>query len=241
VRRFLTIAVKVLILIGVAMVSAMTAMRFAIHGREVYVPKLVGVPQVQAEQLAHDSGLTLLVEERFYSAEVKEGAVVSQQPAPGVRVRRGGRLRVAVSLGPMRAQIPDVTGQSQRVAEINLHRRGLELGSVALTKIPGAQQGQIIGQSPPPNASSANAPRVNVLISDPAVHEAYVMPNLVGRNIDAVRPQIEAIGMKVKPATIAAAAEATAPPPKTGTILKQFPLPGARIVDGAELQLDIAK
>jgi beta-lactam-binding protein with PASTA domain len=240
-RRFLTIAIKVLVLLGVAMVSAMTAMRFAIHGREVYVPKLVGMQQSQAAQLAQDNGLTLLVEERFYSADVKEGAVVSQQPVPGVRVRRGGRLRVAVSLGTMRAQIPDVTGQSQRVAEINLHRRGLELGSVALTKIPGAPQAQIIGQSPPASASSANAPRVNVLIADPVGNEAYVMPNLVGRHIEAIRPQVEAVGMKVKPITISAAAEATASEPKTGTILKQFPLPGTKVLSNAEIQLEVAK
>ena len=241
-RRFLRIAIKILILIGVAMVSAMTAMRFAIHGREVYVPKLVGVQQPQAEELARDNGLALLVEERFYSADVKEGAIVSQQPAPGTRVRRGGRLRVAVSLGPMRAQIPDVTGQSQRVAEINLHRRGLELGGVAVTSIPGEPLGQIIGQSPPANASSANAPRVNVLVSDPMAAEAYVMPNLVGKQLEEIRPQIEAVGMKVKPVAITPAADTpAAPAPKSGMILKQLPLAGTKITSGAEIQLDVAK
>ena len=242
-RRFLRVAIKVLILVGVAMVSAMTAMRFAIHGREVYVPKLIGVQQSQAEDLARDNGLALLVEERFYSADVKEGAVVSQQPAPGTRVRRGGRLRVAVSLGPMRAQIPDVTGQSQRVAEINLHRRGLELGSVAVTKIPGEPLGQIIGQSPPANASSANAPRVNVLVADPLGSEAYVMPNLVGKRLDEVRPPIEAIGCKLKPLLITSAAttDASAPAAKAGTILKQSPSAGTKIFSGTEIQLDVAK
>jgi beta-lactam-binding protein with PASTA domain len=239
VRRFFTVAIKVLILIGVAMISAMTAMRFAIHGREVYVPKLVGIQHTQAEQLAHDNGLTLLVEERFYSADVKEGGIVSQQPIPGVRVRRGGRVRVAVSLGPMRAQIPDVTGQSQRVAEINLHRRGLEVGSIALTKVPGAPLGQIIGQSPPPNASSANAPRVNVLVADPQGIEAFVMPNLIGKRFDDVHPQIEAVGLKAKPTPITL--ETAAPVAKPGTILKQWPLPGTKIASGAEIHLEVAK
>jgi beta-lactam-binding protein with PASTA domain len=244
VRRFFSVAIKVLVLIGVAMISAMTAMRFAIHGREVYVPKLVSIQQAQAEQVAQDNGLALLVEERFYSADVKEGSVLSQQPAPGTRVRRGGRVRVAVSLGPMRAQIPDVTGQSQRVAEINLHRRGLEVGSVALTKIPGAPLGQIIGQSPPANASSANAPRVNMLVADPLGAEAYVMPNLVGKPFDEVRNQIETAGLKVKSIPIASA---TTPPaltgsvPKPGTVLKQLPLAGVKIVSGTEILLDVAK
>jgi beta-lactam-binding protein with PASTA domain len=238
-RRFFTVAIKVLVLIGVAMISAMTAMRFAIHGREVYVPKLMGMQQIQAEQLAHDNGLAIFVEERFYSGDVKEGGIVSQQPIPGVRVRRGGRIRVAISLGPMRAQIPDVTGQSQRVAEINLHRRGLEVGSIALTKIPGAPLGQIIGQSPPPNASSANAPRVNVLVADPVGTEAFVMPNLVGKRFDDVSSQIEAAGLKVRPTPITL--DASVPAQKPGTILKQFPLPGTKIVIGAEILIDVVK
>src|SRR5688500_12064636 len=137
-RRFFRIAVRVLILVLVAMISAVTAMRFAIHGREVLVPKLVGLPYTQAETTAADHGLTLLVEERFFSAEIPEGGIITQLPGEKVRVRRGGRVRVAVSLGPQRAQIPDVVGQSQRVAEINIRRRGLELGSVALAHIPGA-------------------------------------------------------------------------------------------------------
>ena len=231
------------------MVSAMTAMRFAIHGREVYVPKLIGLQQAQAEDLARDNGLALLIEERFYSADVKEGAVVSQQPVPGIRVRRGGRLRVALSLGAMRAQIPDITGQSQRVAEINLHRRGLELGTIALTKVPGAELGQIIGQSPSPNSSSANAPRVDVLIADPIAGEAYVMPNLTGKRLEDIRTQVDAIGLKIKPiptigtaaGTVTGSVEPVSAAPKAGVILKQLPPPGTKISSGAEIQLEIAQ
>jgi eukaryotic-like serine/threonine-protein kinase len=239
-RSFLRTAIKVMILIAVAMISAMTAMRFAIHGREVYVPKLIGIASGNAEQLARDNGLAMLVEERFYSADVKEGAIVSQQPSPGVRVRRGGRVRVAVSLGPMRAQIPDVTGQTQRVAEINLHRRGLEIGNIAVTKLPGLPAGQIIGQSPPPNSPSPNAPRVNVLIADPESAEAYLMPNLVGRRISDVRPQIEAAGFRLKEQTVASD-PAAVPPVKPGVILKQFPQPRGKVVAGAEIVLEVTK
>jgi beta-lactam-binding protein with PASTA domain len=235
-RGFLRFAVKLLVLILVAMISAVTAMRFAIHGREVFVPKLVGMPYAQAEQVARDRGLMLLVEERFYSSDVADGGIITQLPAEKVRVRRGGRVRVAVSLGPQRAAIPDVVGQSQRVAEINIRRRGLELGTVALTHIPGAPLGQIIAQNPTANSPGVNAPRVNVLIADPARVESFLMPNLVGRQFPEVKLQIEEAGFKLaKPVMI------IEPGAKPNVIVRQSPSPGHRITAGAEIFVDVTK
>ena len=76
--------------------------------------------------------------DRFFSSDVPPGRIMSQAPAPGEQVRRGWRVRVAESMGPQRVVIPDLVGGSERAAEINIRRRGLELGSVATATIPGA-------------------------------------------------------------------------------------------------------
>ena len=55
-------------------------MRFAIHGREVAVPKLVGMTPQQAQQALASQGLTLVRENRYFSSEVPEGRVLSQLP-----------------------------------------------------------------------------------------------------------------------------------------------------------------
>ena len=115
-----------LVLLMVALVSALTAMRFAIHGREVAVPWLVGMTPLEAGRTAAGLGLDVVVERQFFSREVAEGRIMSQAPPEGVRVRRGWVVRVAQSLGPQRVAIPDVTGQSERVAELNVRRRGLD-------------------------------------------------------------------------------------------------------------------
>src|SRR5690242_12329344 len=113
-------------------------MRFAIHGREVRVPKFIGLKPAEAERMANSEGLVLSFESRFYSSEVPEGYIVSQAPVPDTKVRRGWKVRVAESLGAQRASIPNVVGQSERVAELNITRRGLEIGSVATIHFPGA-------------------------------------------------------------------------------------------------------
>jgi hypothetical protein len=45
--------------------SALLAMRFAIQGREVQVPRLSGLTPAEAERVANSDGLVLSVESRF--------------------------------------------------------------------------------------------------------------------------------------------------------------------------------
>src|SRR5256885_1293534 len=125
-RRLFRMLLLALVLLIVALVSALTAMRFAIHGREVEVPKMEGMSPLEAQRVGAAAGLSVVVERQFYSREVGEGKIMSQVPAAGVRVRRGWAVRVAESLGPQRVAIPDVTGQSERVAELNVRRHGLD-------------------------------------------------------------------------------------------------------------------
>ena len=87
-RAFFRFVLLALVLVIVAMASALTAMRIAIHGREVIVPKLVGLTPSQAERLALQNGLLIDTENRFYSTEVPEGRILSQTPQPGTKVRR---------------------------------------------------------------------------------------------------------------------------------------------------------
>ena len=57
-----------LVLLLVFLSSALLAMRFAIQGREVHVPRLTGLTPLEAERVANSDGLVLSVESRFYSA-----------------------------------------------------------------------------------------------------------------------------------------------------------------------------
>src|SRR6266446_9556406 len=114
-----------------ALVLALTAMRFAIHGQEVAVPGVIGMSPAEAERAVAGLGLQIVIERQYYSPQIAEGRIMSQLPLPGTKVRRGWQVRVAQSLGPIRVAIPDVTGQSQRAAELNVKRRGLELSLTA--------------------------------------------------------------------------------------------------------------
>ena len=126
--RFFRMTSVVMLLIAVALLSAITTMHFAIHGAEVKIPSLKGMTVAEARSQTAGMGLNLDVDNRYYSADVAAGHILSQSPAPGSVVRREWHVRVAESLGPQKVDVPDTVGAEARVAALRLRRVGLEVG-----------------------------------------------------------------------------------------------------------------
>src|SRR5208283_3703293 len=210
-KPFFRFAMLALVLIVVALASAVTAMRFAIHGQEVKVPALVGFTPSDAERSAAALGLQVEIERQYYSPQVPEGRIMSQLPLPGTTVRRGWQVRVALSLGAQRVVIPDVTKQSERAAEWNIRRRGLDVTSTAEIQLPDAPADQVIAQSPPANANQVAAPKTSLLVTVAAEPPAYVMPSFVGQPLGSVSRTLQDAGFKLGSVSVASPANPSAP------------------------------
>ena len=244
-----------LVLMTVALISALTAMRLAIHGREVAIPKVVGMGPAEAERAGAVSGLQVVIERQFYSSDIPEGKIMTQIPPPGAKVRRGWSIRVAQSLGPQRVTIPNVTGGSERVAELNIRRRGLSLGSIAHVNLPDVPLEQVISQSPPANASGVSAPKISLLISDGSEPLTYVMPNLTGQPLGSAMLALQDAGIKVgkvsvlppvpapplpgEPQAAPVAPSAVSEPSAASMVVTQTPAPGQKIVAGSAVNFEV--
>jgi len=243
-RTFFRFVFLALVLLVVALVSALTAMRFAIHGQEIRVPDLVGKQPSEARRMVDGAGLQFVIERQYYSPAVPEGRVLSQLPPPGTKVRRGWEVRVAQSLGPQRVQIPNLLGETERAAEINLRRRGLEPGALAVTEIPGEPSDQVVAQSPPANASQVATPRIGLLATQAPQPAAYVMPNFVGQTFGIARSALQQVDIKV--GNVASAPKAGSPgspqaaqPLSTGVIISQNPPAGSKIVAATTVTFEV--
>jgi beta-lactam-binding protein with PASTA domain len=196
-KSFFRFALLALVLLVVALLSALTAMRFAIHGRETKVPDLVGKTPAEARRIADANGFDLGIERQYYSATVPEGRILSQLPEAGTLTRRGWQLRAAESLGPQRVQIPNAIGESERAAEINIKRRGLDVGAIAEIAVPGATADQVIAQDPPANASGIAAPKISLLTGQPAPPKAFVMPSFIGQQLPNATNTLKVAGFQL--------------------------------------------
>ena len=201
-RNLLRLILMALVLLIVALVSALTAMRLAIHGREVAVPDLRSKTPAEAHRMADDAGLSMQIESNYYSATIPEGKVLSQVPAAGTVVRRGWEVRVALSLGPQRVAIPQVVGDSERAAGITIAQRALEIASTARVTIPGTDADQVMAQNPPANATDVSAPKVSLLVTQQSPPQAFVMPPFTGQLLGSVTMTLRNAGFRVGNVTV---------------------------------------
>jgi beta-lactam-binding protein with PASTA domain len=267
INRFFNIVLGALAMLVVALLSAFITMRLAIHGREVKVPNLTGLTLSEASKQTRSLGLILTLENRFYSPNTAPGHILAQSPAPGVTVRRQWAVRVTESLGAQQVAIPDVLGQSERTASINIRRLGLELGAVARIAAPG-EPGVVIAQTPAPNAAGVERPRVSLLLSEPEEAEspqAFVMPSLAGLTLAGAAARAYAAGLRIvsaedlnAPTAPAATAQASTPGSPTttpapiasptptatqaisiGTVIAQTPAAGHRVVKGDAVHITL--
>jgi eukaryotic-like serine/threonine-protein kinase len=249
--RFLRLLTRSLILLLIALFSALAAMRLAIHGREVRVPDVRGMTMLRAQETANDHGLIVSAEDKFYSPTIPAGQVISQVPSPGSHVRSGWRVRVAESLGPQRVTIPDLVGQTELAATLNLRQRGLDLATVAAVPVPSANPDEVVAQVPEPDARDVTSPAVSLLLSQRPSAPEYVMPNFVGRQLAEVKEKISRAGLQLASVQFEQAAsddsesqsELTAPVPRkspvAGKIARQSPAPGSRVTSDTQIKIEV--
>lgn len=249
--RFFRMASVLMLLVAAALLSAIMTMHFAIHGAEVKVPVLKGMTVAEARSQAAGLGLNLDVDNRYYSADIAAGHILSQSPAPGSVVRHEWHVRVAESLGPQKVDVPETVGSDARVAALRLRRAGLEVGTTAKLPFSGAADGIVLAQDPPAHSQGIAQPSVNLLVAAPddSAADGYVMPDLIGVPVITAQQMLNKIGLKVE---MPAYAEATVPPvgngtepPKApiapGSVIEQQPMAGARVDQNTVIKLTAAK
>jgi beta-lactam-binding protein with PASTA domain len=249
--NFFQIASLVMLLVAVALLSAIATMHFAIHGAEVQVPALAGMTVADARSQTAGLGLNLAVDNRYYSGDVAAGHILTQSPAAGTVVRREWRVRVAESLGPQKVDVPDTVGKDERVAALTLRRVGLEVGATVQLPWGKSPQGTVLAQDPPAHAQGISRPTVNLLVaaqSDEAA-DGFVMPDLVGLPVVTAQGLLNKVGIQSPDPTYVAVpigpvGSGDAPlkePVKAGSVIAQAPAAGSRVFQNVPVKLTVAQ
>lgn len=211
-------------------------MRLAIRGNEVTVPNLGGRTLQEATLHLNALELRLKVDGRRFDNQIPGDRIISQVPSPDSQLKKNRTVRVVVSLGAKRVQVPDLRGESLRVGQIALLKKGFSLGMIAAVSFEGVEKDRIIAQDPPPQAQLAASPTVNVLISSGRRNREYLMPELAGRNLEEVSKVIQDSGV-----TIGKLDYQSTPGLFQGTILRQIPAAGQKLVEGSTIDLEVSK
>src|SRR5580693_9762348 len=225
-------ALLIFILTSAAFLSAITAMRIAIHGRETTMPNLVGKNVGEANSMLRSRGLVLRVADRVYSDQpINVG--VRQTPSAGQLMKVSQQAHVVLSLGQRQLEIPLLEGNSLRVSRIELLRAGLQVGEVSAVTMPDEPVDTVVIQNPKPGAGAAT-PRVDVLVSQGPHENAYVMPHLTGLNENDAQHRLDVAQFRRKVNYV------SAPQWPHGAVIDQTPMGGTRIPASSTIELTVA-
>ena len=230
--------IKLGLLAGVLMVvfllSLNISMRVATRATEVVVPSIIRVDMEQARKKLEAMGLGMTVAGEVYNPSIPNGAVVSQLPTPGERIKANSRVQVMVSLGVQHKPVPDLIGSTQRVARLMSQQSGYEIGHASEIFLSGAESDQIIRQVPNPGSTEVLTARVDVLVGKMRI-QRYIMPDFRDLNLNRVRSLIRKNGFESPKVTYTRGARRT-----RGKVVRQYPEPGNMLKEDDTIILEVA-
>lgn len=237
--RLLGLLAYALLIVLVFSLAAYTSFSLFVRSGVTTVPAVTGLTRSDAANLLTDQGLTARIakESERYDDKVPTGRVARQTPDPRTLVKRGSVVTVILSKGPQRVDVPDLRSRTLPAAQALISSKGLALGRIlgAFAANRQTPAGAVLEQDPDPGASVAPATGVDLLLAMTTPGDRYVMPDLVYRNYELVRPYFERLGFKFGSVKFERYEGVAA-----GVILRQFPLPGHPLTRDDAVSLVVA-
>jgi eukaryotic-like serine/threonine-protein kinase len=221
--------------LATAGISAVVTMRAILVSQQVEVPSMLGHRVPEAGDLASARGLLLRIEGRRNDPRVPRDRIVAQEPAPGAGIKSHRSVRVWLSLGPRRLNLPQLEGQSLRTG-----RLALDQANVAVTRVAevddAAPEGTVLSQRPSAGEVDIIDGGVSLLVSRGAGRGDFLMPDLIGKRASDVLGALQVAGLKVTDVRYR-----EYPGASGGIVLRQSPSAGHRVSPHSAVALEVSR
>jgi serine/threonine-protein kinase len=204
-----------------------------IFASEKAVPRLVGMNADDARTVLEAAGLNHGDVTGVNHPTAPRGAVVWQDPPPGVAVPERTAVVLEVSNGPRRIPVPDLAGYDVGLARTLLEAAGLEVGALETTQAP-LPKDVVIVTRPPAGTALAPEARVTLVVSLGAA--TIVVPDLAGMTLDQGRLELEQASLTL--GTYFARTSFSGIP---GTIIEQVPGAGTLAAPATAVNVVLAR
>jgi eukaryotic-like serine/threonine-protein kinase len=225
------------VIVLVFTLAAYTSFSLFVRSGVTTVPPVEGLSQADAATRLADQGLRLrgVDNEGRYSEKVPAGKILRQNPDARTLVKRGSGVTVVLSKGPQRVEVPEVASRPLPAAQAALSGSGLAVGNILGAFSTTLATGSVVATDPGPGSTIPPSTPVNVLLALSVPDERYVMPDLVYRNYEGLRPYFEQHGFRFGSVRYERYEGVAA-----GVILRQFPLPGHPLSKQDNISLTVA-
>lgn len=202
------------------------------------VPKVAGLGAEEATNALREKGLRVRrSDDGQYDDSVPVGKVARQRPDAPTLVKRGSAVEIVLSLGPQRVQVPVLTGKALPAAQFTAAAVGLTLGRALAVygEESRSAAGSVVHQDPAAGQDVSPTTPIDLLVTLPNLNDRYVMPDLIYRDYERIRPSFERSGFRLGSVKFEPY-EGVA----SGVILRQFPLAGHPVSKEDAISLVVA-
>jgi serine/threonine-protein kinase len=191
-RKFRLVAIFTAVALGIGAWWTMLG-----PGSRVTVPSLIGGTLKQADKVLTPLGLTSEITKQEFSEEIEKGIIIQSDPEGGGKIKEGGVVKLILSKGPERYQIPNLEKLTINAATKLLTSLPLDppvIEEVFNEKIP---KGYVIGTEPKAGSQVKRGAGIKIIVSKGI--EQVPLNNFIGKiGEEALNTLVEA-GFKVVP------------------------------------------
>ena len=174
------------------LVAALVLFRAPIFAQTSTVPRLIGLSLDSARGVLSKVQLTSKEADKVQHPTAPLNHVVWQDPPPGVVVTSGTTIDVAVSAGPQRVLVPDVSGYDEATGRLLVEGAGLTVTTEQTQT--SAPKGVVVNSRPPAGTALNPGRPVTLVVSVGA--PTITVPDVVGLTLQDARTRIEQAGLK---------------------------------------------
>ncbi|WP_116212827.1 Stk1 family PASTA domain-containing Ser/Thr kinase [Streptomyces olivoreticuli] len=200
------------------------------NSSQVSVPNLVGQTLKDAQQQGVNGDFKV-VQSGTKACDQDKGKICEQTPKDGGKIDRGGEVKVTVSEGAEKVEVPDVTEKQADKARQILEDKGFTV-DVKTTITDSATAGSVIDQDPKGLTKADKGSKVTLTIA--GAQQPKQVPSVVGQAFDAASKQLSDLGFVVNKQE----EESDQAP---GTVIRQSPDGNTNAKPGSTVTLTVAK
>ena len=197
--------------------------------KPVAVELYVNMPERQARDKIKADGFAPVVNHHS-SRTTDAGLVYRQEPVAGERKPKGSDVRIWVSTGLPKAEVPSLVGQSSTDAVAALTKLRLKPD---LHEVPSSKEAGIVtAQDPPPGTKVTVGEKVRLNVSKGP--QPVSVPSVIGQPIEQASSVLQAAGFQVSPRYV----ENSEP---ANTVIDQTPAGGESAGKGTTVSITVSK
>jgi beta-lactam-binding protein with PASTA domain len=170
------------------------------HGTAISVPDLTGLTEQELDDFVDEHDFEFIIIDSVYNPEKVKGSVISQNPLPGAKVKKGRKIYLTIiAYTPEMVEMPNLKDLTSRQATAMLETYGLKVGTIKFVPDIGKTvlEQRFNGRVISPGDKVEKASSIDLTIGEGESEDKAFIPDLMGLSRDNARIAINETGLNI--------------------------------------------